>query len=136
MTRVNLVDPRELSDQHCFAEFRELTRIPKQAWLAIERDGIDAVLARIPPAYVLGKGHVTWAYNKGAFLERRFDVLRSELLRRGFNINLDVVLDEWGVFATDERLKLDYVPTPEALSLNRARLAERVAQRPDWYRFR
>ena len=28
MTRINLIPPKELCDQHLLAEFRELTRIP------------------------------------------------------------------------------------------------------------
>ena len=135
MTRVNLVDPRELADQHLFAEFRELTRIPKSLWLSIERHGIEGTLRRVPQTYALGRGHVLFFYDKGLFLTRRFEALRIELRRRAYNFNEAVELDEWGVLDLDPRLMQDYTPTPEAIALSRARLAERIAQRPGWYRF-
>jgi len=156
MTRINLVPPEELMDQHLFAEFREIKMVPKSlrrslraAWQR-EFDkndmgdfdeqrtklAIEAVLKKIPSAYTLNTGHVSFFYDKGLYLRKRYALLRAELERRAINFNRDSELDPDGVFdALDERFHKDYDPTPEALALVRARIAEKIAMKPSWYRY-
>lgn len=150
MTRVNLVAPEELADQHLFAEFRELKMVPKslaRSLRALHKGG-DAIpgiwarerrmiklLAKIPEAYCLGAGHVSFFYDKGAFLQDRYDRLRHELRHRGVQFNETALLDPDHVFDFDKRLAGLYDPPPEAIALNRARIAERIAQKPGWYRW-
>lgn len=132
MTRINLVPPAELATQHLFAEWREIKHVPKALARSINARGLDAVLERVPPSFVLGTGHVMFFYTRGAYLARRYALLMQELRRRGVNF------DEASAFVwehSDPRTMLDYVPTVEALSLVRARIAERIAARPDWYRW-
>ena len=136
MTRVNLTDPRTLSLQHLIVEWRELPRIAKACWLAIERDGIEGMLERVPPEYVMGKGHVMFFYPRGAFITKRFALLQMEMRERGVNFDESMTVDEWCVFDWDVRLQQNYVPTPEALAISQERLATRIAERPNWYRFR
>ena len=58
MTRINLVDPSELCDQHLLAEHRELTRIPN----AVARGRFS--LVGQPADYKLGEGHVRFFFDK------------------------------------------------------------------------
>lgn len=117
MTRINVVPPSELCDKHLLAEYRELPRVFKLA-----RPCTDA-----PKEYVLGAGHVKFFYDKLKFLNNRFLELVCECGRRRFNVKFssppvsDHVLVAWPA------LWGDYTPTPEALELNRARIAERRA---------
>lgn len=116
MTRINVVPPSELCDKHLLAEYRELPRV-----FALARPCLDA-----PKEYVLGRGHVKFFYDKLGFLEDRFDMIVSECKKRGFNIKytrptITVQKCGFGLFN-------DYTPTPEALALNRARIAERISQ--------
>lgn len=142
MTRVNLVPPEELADQHLFAEFRELKMVPKslaRSLRAAERKGaadpVAHVLERVPRHYVLGQGHVSFFYPLGAFLRRRYAAVREELLRRGsHDFDRDAVLDPDLVYDRDPRLLGEYTPTPEALALNRERIQDRIAAKPAWYR--
>ena len=151
MTRVNLVPVGELADQHLFAEFRELKMVPKslaRSLRALHR-GEDAnpasvwahnrrvtkLLGRIPREYVLGAGHVSFFYDKGLFLQKRYSLIRHELRRRGVNFDENSLLDPDRVFERDARFRNDYTPTPAALALIRARIAERIAQKPEWYRW-
>jgi deoxyribonuclease (pyrimidine dimer) len=136
VTRVNLVDPRTLSLQHLIVEWRELPRIAKACWLAIERDGIDGMLERVPPEYVMGTNHVRHFYDKGTFITNRFAALQVEMRERGVNFDEDITVDEWCVFDWDVRLRKDYIPTPQAIALSQERLDFKIAQRPHWYRFR
>lgn len=156
MTRINLVPPEELMDQHLFAEFREIKMVPKSlrrslraAWQR-EFDkndmsnfdeqrtklALEVVLNKIPQAYTLNTGHVSFFYDKALYLRKRYALLRAELERRGINFNRDSLLDPDGVFdALDERFRKDYEPTPEALALVRQRIQEKIALKPYWYRY-
>ena len=69
MTRINLVPPAELCDQHLLAEHRELTRIPN----AVAKGKFS--LKGQPEDYKLGEGHVRFFFNKLAFLKQRYDLL-------------------------------------------------------------
>lgn len=142
MTRVNLVPVTELADQHLFAEFRELKMVPKslaRSLRSFERkcpaDPVSGLLASLPPAYTLGAGHVSFFYDKGLYLQQRYSLIRHELRRRGVAFNEAAMLDPDRVFERDRRLRNDYTPTAEALALVRARIAERIAQKPEWYRW-
>lgn len=134
MTRINLVPVQELADQHLFAEFRELKMVPKSLSRSIASRGADGVAAMVPPAYVLGTGHVSFFYDKGAYLLYRYSRIRQELALRKFKFDHTSPLDADGVWDRWPQFFNDYTPTPEALALVRARIAERIAMKPDWYK--
>lgn len=119
MTRINLVPPAELCDQHLLAEHRELTRIPN----AVAKGRFS--LRGQPADYVLGTGHVRFFFDKLGFLKERYDALHAECRARGFQVQYiwpDTLPD-------DASLWKAYTPTPSALALNRARIAERMPAR-------
>ena len=134
MTRINLVPPAELTDQHLFAEFREIKMVPKSLARSIAARGAAGVLQRIPPAFTLNTGHVTFFYDKGAYLRERYTALKAELDNRSINYNRESELDPDGTML-DPMWSQPYTPTPQALEIIRARIAERIAFRPGWYRF-
>lgn len=131
MTRVNLVPVQELADQHLFAEFRELKMVPKSLARSIAARGVPGVVRMIPPAYVLGAGHVSFFYDKGAFLTYRYARIRQELAIRGVAFDQTSPLDSDGIWDRYPQFFNDYTPTPEALALVRARIAERIAKKPE-----
>ena len=156
MPRINLVPVEELSDQHLFAEFRAIKMIPKSlrrslaaAWQKeFDKDdsnasrekrrerAIEAVMQKIPKEYCLGKGHVSFFYNKGAYLRLRYSEIRAELTKRGINFDRTSMLDPDGIFnQLPDCYDVHYTPTPEALALIRARIAEKIAMKPNWYRW-
>lgn len=136
MTRINLVPPEELMDQHLFAEFREIKMVPKSLRRSIAARGRDDVLRKVPAAYTLDTGHVSFFYDKGEYLRKRYEALKTELERRGINFNRDSLLDPDGVFnALERNFNQDYDPTPEALAIIRTRIAEKIALKPHWYRY-
>lgn len=134
MTRINLVPPDELMDQHLFAEFREIKMVPRSLARSIVARGLDESLRRIPSAFTLNAGHVSFFYDKGGYLHERFASLKIELRRRAFRFDERSALDPDGTYRSDPRLNQSYVPTPEALALVRTRIAERIDARPGWYR--
>lgn len=135
MTRINLVPPQELMDQHLFAEFREIKMIPKSLNRSLIARGIGGVLEMVPKAFTLNKGHVSFFYNKGQYLEDRYSAICDELSTRNINYDRFSLLDPDRVFDRYSALREDYTPTPEALAIIRQRIAEKIAMKPDWYRY-
>jgi deoxyribonuclease (pyrimidine dimer) len=160
MTRINLVPVEQLTDQHLFAEFRECKMVPKSLarTLASKRRqarhllstqctgsslaATDAeirylatklTLQAIPAAYCLGKGHVSFFYDKGNYLHERYLQIRRELSLRGIHYNQNSELDLDGTM-TLPPFNGNYTATVEALALVRARIADRIALQPQWYR--
>ncbi|MFZ7224397.1 pyrimidine dimer DNA glycosylase/endonuclease V [Avibacterium avium] len=116
MTRINVVPPQELCDQHLLAEHRELTRIPN----AVAKGKYN--LAGQPADYKLGEGHVRFFFNKLQFLKNRYDLLHQECKARGFNVQYF-----WPEnLPQDPSLWQDYQPTENALTLNRERIQLRM----------
>jgi hypothetical protein len=114
MTRINVVPPSELCDKHLLAEYRELPRVFKLA-----RPDAD-----IPAVYVLGTGHVTFFYNKLAFLAKRAEAIYACCRARGFKVQFKPA-GLWKACPHKE-LYQDWTPTKAAIKLNRARIAERM----------
>ena len=115
MTRINVVPVAELCDQHLLAEARELPRIPNHV---VKKGGI---VNTIEGDYRLGAGHVRFFYDKLFWLYKRYADLLWECAGRGFKVEY-----RWPDYAFPEHLGGDYTPTPEALALNRQRIAERM----------
>jgi len=129
MTRINVVPVQELSRQHLIAEYRELPRIFNLVKAAIERGELPND-RKNPVEYCLGTGHCRFFYDKCTWLTRRFSSLWKEMQYRGYSpqftavpsVVSDILGEEWWQ---------DYEPTPEALALNRARIAERNGDTSD-----
>ena len=141
MTRINLVPPAELMDQHLMAEFREIKMVPqalKRSLNAAAKDKLcyQDVLESIPRTFVLGTGHVKFFYDKGYYLQSRYYALVLELLARGYHFDTSAKFDKDDIFfCLPEAFYKDFVPSAEDLALIRARIAEKIALRPGWYRY-
>jgi len=87
MTRINAnIPPIHLIDQHLFAEYREMVRIPN----AVSKNYEKALTAikSAPKEYKLGAGHVVFHYNKLKYLHKRFLSIKAELNKRGVVNNM------------------------------------------------
>lgn len=136
MTRINAdLPPRLLTDQHLFAEYREMRRIPKSLIRSMAGQSDGALAARIPPAFCLGRGHVTFFYDKGHFLTLRYALLRTELLARGYRLNDDGIFDNLGIYQRHPEFLGDASLTFDAAArlLVVGRIAERIRQKPHIY---
>lgn len=122
MTRVNLIPPSELNVKHLVAEYREITRLPSNLSKSLTRNKPFS-FNEIPTVYVLGTGHVKFFYNKMKFLEKRFESLVAEMLNRGYN----PTYRDSSIFKNCPiEFYNDYVPTEEAITLNKLRIKERT----------
>ena len=125
MTRINLVEPHQLTDKHLMAEYHELPRI-FTAVLKLQAQGKTPADVDIPENYVLGKGHMKFFYDKISWLRSRYINLYDELKARGFGLDEEL-------FAKVSESSIDingnwtfwYTPRPEDIYLNMVRLCKR-----------
>lgn len=123
MTRINVVPVQELSRQHLVAEYREITRLPKNLKVALNRKSKPFSFTEIPNEYVLGTGHVKFFFNKMKYLEKRFESLVSEMLSRGYN---PTYRDSSIFTGCSKEFYHDYEPTEKAIEINQKRIRERT----------
>ena len=135
MTRINLIDPKALTDQHLFAEYREITRIFALVAQSVDKYGTANTLKKIPKSYRLGTGHVLFFYDKLAFIEKRYEALRDELLDRKVNITLKDSISEYRQFIPHIFYQ-DYHPTTDEQKLSVERIIQKITAKPNWYKWR
>jgi len=131
MTRINIVNPSELTDQHLIAEYREITMVPAALKRTLHSK-VGLQENKISTHYTLNTGHVYFFYNKGKYLHRRYDELIREMRLRGFKPSVDRVFP-YKIFM-DNGLYNDWIPTIEDYKIIRKRIEEKIAMKPNWYR--
>lgn len=136
MTRINLIDPELLTDQHLFSEFREIKMVPKALARSLDARGLRGVQGIIPERFTLNKGHVAFFYDKGLYLWKRYHLLKVELRIRGIHFNEESSFDPDGAYARHPvDLWQDYTPDALAIQVITTRLMEKLSMRPEWYRY-
>ncbi len=131
MTRINIIDVSELTDQHLIAEYREITMVPG----SLRRTLVSKIgyqEKKVPKKFTLNGGHVYFFYNKGKYLYNRYQELISEMKRRGFKPDSNRKFPR-DIFK-ENGLYNDWIPTIEDQKIIRQRIAERIASKPNWYR--
>lgn len=131
MTRINLVRPDQLSDQHLLAEYRELPRIVND-WSHRSTD--KSFYKGIPPKYVLGTGHVKFFRNKIKFLVKRHKDIVKECLKRNFKIAKTNELTSISLIDLDTR-QIEYAPSKEEIEISKERINLKIQQKPKWYKY-
>ena len=89
-------------------------------------------MSRIGKEYTLNTGHVQFFYDKGLYLNNRYDELVSEMIDRGFNPDSNRKFPK-EVFPAE--LYNDWSPSLEEQKIVRQRIAIRIAAKPEWYRY-
>ena len=127
MTRINVVEPTELTNKHLMGELHEITRVyglvRKAQGRKINKFNFRDKIKQ-PSQYTLGTGHVYFFYDKLGYITERYYQLNREAVQRGFKVNpidrsqLTADIQPWWFG--------DYQPTPEAVAINRERIKERL----------
>jgi deoxyribonuclease (pyrimidine dimer) len=78
----------------------------------------------IPKEYTLGTGHCKFFINKLGFIATRYEQLTQEMQRRGYKPNAIPRSDL--LAGINPKLYNDYVPTPEAIEINKERIELRL----------
>ena len=131
MTRINIISPSELTDQHLIAEYREIFMVAGSLKRTlISKSGF--VESKVPKNYTLNNGHVYFFYNKGKYLYKRYNLIIKEMKSRGFKP------DENRIFPKDifimNNLFNDWEPNQGDIKIIRKRINEKIAMKPSWYR--
>ncbi len=118
MTRINAgYSVKLLTDKHLMAEHRELKRIPN----VVSRGRYN--LKTAPKEFTLGKGHVSFFYDKLGYLKKRYQELYAECRLRGFNVqNYESSWD-----GVPPELMNDYTPTENDVRIITERINDRLA---------
>lgn len=129
MTRINLIHPSELYDQHLMAEYREIQHVPMALQRSLKKkSGFDK--NEIPKQFTLNTGHVKFFYDKGLYLAKRFEEIVKELKLRSFAIQNK----EFKLSLFPDGFQNDWVPSKDDVKIVTERINEKLSAKPDWYK--
>ena len=132
MTRINLVNPQELSDQHLVAEYREIFMVGSALQRSMKSARWEFNKQKLPKKFTLNKGHVRFFYNKGKYLHNRYIKLIKEMKNRGMKPDPKRLFkkEQW-----PDELYNDWEPNEEDIAVIRCRINQKILQKPEWYRW-
>lgn len=123
MVRINLLNPKKLSDQHLIAEYDEMLML-------VSYIKNHPRLENIPQKYCLGKGHMKFFKDKLLYLKKRHESIKSEMKKRGFRTRKTIFLRGF-----KRQNKNDWRPKKEDLKTIKKRLIEKIKLKPEFYRY-
>lgn len=125
MTRVNVVPVEELTRQHLQGEYKEITRI----FTLAKKAQFDYLKGKyqVPQEYTLGTGHMKFFVPRLKYIADRYLELVQEMQARGYVPNPIAI--EALMQGIDQRLYSDYIPTEDALEINRERIRIRLVSK-------
>jgi deoxyribonuclease (pyrimidine dimer) len=124
MVRINLINPRYLTDQHLIAEYLEIIMLISY----IKKFQNNKV--EIPIEYCLGKGHMLFFKDKVLYLKKRHEQIKEEMSKRGFKTNKKINIKK-----INKNLLKDYKVKEKDLNIIRKRLIEKINKKPSYYRY-
>jgi deoxyribonuclease (pyrimidine dimer) len=131
MTRINSnLDPRTLKRMHLVAELREITMVPAALRRSLKTRLPVDIAKGIPKKFTLNKGHVTFFYDKIAFLHGRFIRLAQEMERRGYTPDWQRAQAFYGF---DTAWMNDWESSAEDDAIVTERINFRISQKPHLY---
>ena len=126
MTRINLIHPSKLTDQHLIAEYRELPRV----FWAVRTKLSENKQIKIWDKYKMWTWHVIFFYDKLWFLEKRYYEIVKECRKRRFNIKFSIL----NLSDIPDEYKKDYHPNKKDLDISNFRIQEKLSQKKWFYK--
>lgn len=123
MVRINLIEPKNLADQHLVAEYDEILML-----LGYVRRYPE--MKDIPQEYCLGKGHIKFFKDKLQYIYNRHELLKKEMRKRNFKTNITIDLTEF-----PEELVNDWSPRKKDFVIIKNRIQEKLKLKPNYYRY-
>jgi len=123
MVRVNLINVRNLADQHLMAEYLEIIML-------VEYIRKHPIVKEMPKTYRLGKGHIIFFKNKVKYLKERHEKLAKEMKRRGFKPTKKLNLK-----GIPRKLFNNWKASKKDKKIIKKRLLARIRMKPSWYRY-
>jgi len=131
MTRINIISPEELTDQHLVAEYREIFMVGSALQKSIKSAKWENIFEQRPQEFTLNKGHVKFFYDKGKYLYKRYLQIKNEMRARGMkpDPNRKFNTKQW-----PSHLFNDWEPKNEDLIIIRERIKKKIEEKPNWYK--
>lgn len=131
MTRINILQPDILTDQHLIAEYRELFMVGSALQRSLKSPNWEKNKKTWPKEFTLNSGHVKFFYDKGKYLHNRYRELVQEMKDRGMkpDPNRRFKREQW-----PDNLYKDWQPTVKDQIIVKERIEEKIKMKPDWYR--
>ena len=123
MVRINLINPKYLSDQHLIAEYNEILKL-------IGHVKKYPKINEMPKEYCLSKGHITFFKNKLKYLKERHNLIKKEMKKRGFKANKSFNLTKF-----QKEQKNNWKPDKKDKKIIKKRLIEKIKLKPTFYRY-
>ncbi len=123
MVRVNLINPKYLTDQHLVAEYLEIIMLVKYI-------KTHPSLENLPKNYTLGKGHMRFFKNKVKYLQLRHEKIKKEMQKRGIKTNKTLNVNS----LTSSHFK-NWKPSNKDLKIIKQRLKEKILKKPSFYKY-
>jgi deoxyribonuclease (pyrimidine dimer) len=123
MVRVNIVNPKYLTDQHLIAEYLEILMLVGYVRKYPKAEDI-------PDNYCLGKGHIKFFKNKLEYLKKRHESIRKEMKKRGFATNVKLNISD-----LPKALRNDWKPRKSDIGLIKNRISWKIKKKPGYYRY-
>ena len=128
MVRINLINPKFLTDQHLRAEYNEILML--FGYVRKHPHTHFNQLHKIPKSYKLGKGHILFFKDKLKYLEKRFELIKKEMKRRGFSGDKKINLE-----GIDKSLINDWKPSKKDKDIIKKRVIDKINLKPNYYRY-
>lgn len=125
MVRVNLLNPRVLADQHLIAEYDEILML-----LGYVKRYPNIKNGEIAKNYLLGPGHIRFFKNKLLYLKKRHELLKKEMIARGFTPHITINLSEY-----PKELCNDWKPQEKDFNIIKERIISKIEKKPNYYRY-
>ena len=123
MVRINLINPKNLVDQHLIAEYNEILML-------LGHVNKFPIIRNQPKEYCLGKGHITFFKNKIKYLKERHELIKKEMLKRGFKTLKTINLNKY---------PKDYIkgwkPKTKDKEIIKKRLITKINLKPKYYKY-
>jgi len=128
--RINVINPKYLTDNHLIAEYRE-TKMSTYYYgrSSKSKNGIDPT--KISERYTLNKGHAYMWFDKFGYIDKRFKAICKEMTNRGFQTNF-TELDYTNI---PQEAFGGFEPTQDDIRINLDRVLIRIADKPQWYKY-
>jgi deoxyribonuclease (pyrimidine dimer) len=123
MVRINIIQPRQLADQHLTAEYNEILML-------LGHVKKFPRVNNMPADYCLGKGHITFFKNKLLYLKKRHELLKKEMRKRGYATNRTIDLKNF-----KKELANDWKPKACDKELIKRRIMQKLRKKPEHYTY-
>ena len=132
MTRINLINPSKLSDQHLIAEYREIFMVGSALQRSLKSSSWQKTKENLPQYFTLNKGHVKFFYDKGKYLNDRYLKIIKEMKDRGMKPDpkRKFKREQW-----PNDLYNEWEPNKKDFKIIEQRIKEKLNKKPNWYRW-